>query len=116
MILMSRTLLLKCLVPIVSPLFHYLYYSNGESWQRNTFLGYPVLQNPFDLQLYQEIIFSVKPKFIVQTGVAQGGSLLFFASMLDLINAPASAIVVGVDISISPSAASLTNPRIKLIE
>jgi cephalosporin hydroxylase len=52
----------------------------------------------------------------VRTGVAQGGSLLFFASMLDLINAPASAIVVGADISISPSAASLTNPRIKLIE
>ena len=110
MILIS--LLQKCLVPIVSPLFHYLYYSNGKSWQRNTFLGYPVLQNPLDLQLYQEIIFSVKPKFIVQTGVAQGGSLLFFASMLDLINAPASAIVVGVDISISPSAASLTNPRL----
>src|SRR4051794_20251985 len=61
-------------------------------------LGAPIIQFPQDILALQEIIWSVKPDLIVETGVARGGSVLFYASMLELLGGDAK--VIGIDIDI----------------
>ncbi|HKC63769.1 MAG TPA: cephalosporin hydroxylase family protein [Pyrinomonadaceae bacterium] len=65
-----------------------------------TWLGRPIIQFPQDVLAIQEIIWKVKPDLIVETGVAHGGSVIFSASMLELIGG--DGIVVGIDIDIRP--------------
>lgn len=61
-------------------------------------LGRPIIQFPQDMFAMQEIIWDVKPDLIVETGIAHGGSLIFYASMLELIGNNGQ--VIGIDIDI----------------
>lgn len=75
-------------------------YSYNFSW-----LGRPIIQYPQDMIAMQEIIWTVQPDLIIETGIAHGGSLIFSASMLELNAAcggPQDAEVLGVDIDIRP--------------
>jgi cephalosporin hydroxylase len=96
--------------------FHALWYCSPDTWRRNTFLGHSTNQPATDLWLYREMIFHERPECIVQTGIAGGGSILYFAHLFDLIGAPASALVIGVDIALSPEALTLSHPRVRLLE
>ncbi|MEM5872191.1 MAG: cephalosporin hydroxylase family protein [Candidatus Aenigmatarchaeota archaeon] len=65
-----------------------------------TWLGLPIIQFPQDIVALQEIIWQVKPDLIIETGIARGGSLIFSASMLELIGGDGQ--VLGIDIDIRP--------------
>lgn len=62
-----------------------------------TWLGRPMIQLPEDMIRLQEVICAVQPDVIVETGVAHGGSLIFYASLCRLLG---KGRVVGVDIEI----------------
>lgn len=64
-----------------------------------TWMGRPFIQLPEDALRIQEVIYTVKPDFIVETGVAHGGSLIFYASLFEAMG---HGKVIGVDIEIRP--------------
>jgi len=83
-------------------------------------LGVPVIQVPQDMQAMQEIIWEVKPDLIIETGIAWGGSIIFSASMLALLESCGeieSGEVLGIDIDIRAhnKAAILAHPMSKKI-
>lgn len=83
-----------------------------------TWMGRPIIQLPEDMVRLQEVIWTVKPEVIVETGVAHGGSLIFYASLFEAMG---GGRVIGVDIEIRPHnrAAIEAHPlskRISLIE
>ena len=67
-------------------------YSYLWSW-----MGVPIIQMPADVLATQEVIWNTKPDIIIETGVARGGSVLFMASLLEMMG---NGQVIGVDIDI----------------
>jgi len=67
-------------------------YSYLWSW-----MGVPIIQMPADVLATQEVIWNTKPDIIIETGVARGGSVLFMASLLEMMG---HGQVIGVDIDI----------------
>src|SRR5262249_16324807 len=61
-------------------------------------LGRPIIQFPQDMVAVQELIWSIRPRCIVETGIAHGGGLIFYASILELLGGDRE--VIGVDIDI----------------
>lgn len=64
-----------------------------------TWLGRPIIQLSEDLVRVQEIIYQLRPDVIIETGVAHGGSLVFYASLCKLMG---KGRVIGIDIEIRP--------------
>lgn len=62
-----------------------------------SWLGIPIIQFSEDIVLMQELIWKIKPDVIVETGVAHGGTAVFYASMLELMG---KGKVIGIDIDI----------------
>lgn len=67
-------------------------YTYHFSW-----MGRPIIQYPQDIVAMQELIWKVKPEIIIETGIAHGGSLVFYASMLELLG---EGEVIGIDLDI----------------
>lgn len=68
-------------------------YTYNYSW-----LGRPIIKYPNDILLMQEIIWNEKPDLIIETGIAHGGSIIFSASIMELLGGNGE--VLGVDIDI----------------
>ncbi|MBX9963556.1 MAG: cephalosporin hydroxylase family protein [Burkholderiales bacterium] len=82
-------------------------------------LGRPIIQFPQDMIALQEIIWDYRPDVIVETGIAHGGSLVFHASMLELIGGEGRVIGIDIDIRAHNRRAIEAHPmfrRISLVE
>jgi cephalosporin hydroxylase len=89
-------------------------YTYNFSW-----MGRPIIQLPQDMMAMQEIIWNVKPQLIVETGIAHGGSLIFYASMLELLGGNGTVLGIDIDIRSHNRAEIEKHPmskRIKMIE
>lgn len=72
--------------------------SNSAQYSYNfLWMGRPIIQYPQDMMAMQEIIYEIKPDLIIETGIAHGGSLIYYASLLELIG---NGEVLGIDIDI----------------
>lgn len=72
--------------------------SNKEMYSYNfSWMGRPIIQYPQDMIAMQELIWEIKPDLIVETGIAHGGSLIYYASIMELIG---KGEVLGIDIDI----------------
>jgi cephalosporin hydroxylase len=96
---------------VASSEFHY-----GYQWE---WCGVPIIRHPDDIVLQQEIMWSLKPTHVVETGVARGGSLALSASLIEMSGKQAK--VLGLDIQILPHALEALKPwtldgRIQLLE
>ena len=97
--------------------FHKLWYDedhkspiiNSIRWQ-----GVPIQKNPLDLWIYQEIMFEVKPKLIIETGTLYGGSALWLAQMMHLLHTDGWGWEV-LSIDIHPQIGGPAYPRINFI-
>ena len=67
-------------------------YSYNFSW-----MGRPIIQYPQDMVAMQELIWDLKPDLIIETGIAHGGSLIYYASLMELVG---KGEVLGIDIDI----------------
>jgi cephalosporin hydroxylase len=68
-------------------------------------LGMPVIQLPQDLIAIQQLIWTAKPDVVVEMGIARGGSLIYYASILELLSLcdpSSSGVVLGIDVDIRP--------------
>lgn len=72
--------------------------SNKELYSYNfSWMGRPIIQYPQDMIAMQELIWKIQPDLIIETGIAHGGSLIYYASIMELIG---KGHVVGIDIDI----------------
>jgi len=83
-----------------------------------TWLGVPIIQLPNDMIIMQELIFKIKPDIIIECGIAHGGSLIYYSSLLELLG---KGKVIGIDIEIREHNRKIIEnhpmmKRIKLIE
>ncbi len=72
--------------------------SNRELYSYNfTWMGRPIIQYPQDMIAMQELIWKIQPDLLIETGIAHGGSLIYYASIMELIG---KGHVLGIDIDI----------------
>lgn len=93
-------------------------YAQARLTHEVTWMGIPIIQFPEDLCMMQELLWKVRPDVIVECGIAHGGSLVFYASQMELMG---KGRVIGVDVEIRHhNRLAITNHmmshRIKLIE
>jgi cephalosporin hydroxylase len=87
-------------------------YRYGDEEMQQRWLNHDILKSPFDCWIYQELIYKIKPDYIIELGIMFGGATHFYASICDLVG---HGEVIGIDISLD-KVKSIDNKRITLIE
>jgi cephalosporin hydroxylase len=92
---------------------------NADLWRQVSWLGVPVWQWPTDLVLMQELLARLRPRYVIETGLALGGTAIFYASILRLLGIDGR--VISIDIQVHPEArknieASAFRDQITMIE
>lgn len=86
-----------------------------QTFGRTRWMGVSTVKTPMDMLVLQEIVAETRPALIVETGVWAGGSTLYFANLLDLLEIDGKVIAIDVDMSaVSPHIGS--HPKVELIE
>jgi cephalosporin hydroxylase len=80
-----------------------------------TWLGRPIIQLPQDVIAMQEIIWEKKPDLIIEAGIARGGSIIFYASMLELIGGIGQVLALDLDIRLHNFKEIINHPMYKRI-
>lgn len=88
--------------------FHRAFYESPHTHTFTNWCGVPILKNPLDLWIYQELLWDLRPTLIIETGTAYGGSALYLANMLDRRGGQSR--IVSIDIE--PHEALPSHPRI----
>jgi cephalosporin hydroxylase len=65
--------------------FHKLYYYD-RLWTQVSWMGVPILKSPMDLWIYQELLYELKPDWIIETGTYNGGSALYLAHLCTVMS------------------------------
>ena len=84
-----------------------------------TWMGRPIIQFPQDMIAMQEIIWETKPDLVIETGIAHGGSLIYYASLLELLGGDGQVLGIDVDVRAHNRAEIEKHPmakRIRMIE
>lgn len=81
-----------------------------------TWMGRPIIQFPQDMVAMQEIIWATKPDLIIETGIAHGGSLIYYASLMEMMGLDGYVLGVDVDIREHNRAEIDAHPMRKRIE
>ncbi len=85
--------------PLLDAVRKFMIESTPAKYSYNfTWMGRPIIQYPQDILAMQEIIWNTKPDLIIETGIAHGGSLIFYASMLEIIGGKGTVLGIDVDI------------------
>ncbi len=63
-----------------------------------TWMGRPIIKFPSDIVIQQELMWKLKPDLVIETGIAHGGSIIFTASMMEMMGIEGE--VIGLDIDI----------------
>lgn len=81
-----------------------------------TWMGRPIIQTPQDMVAMQEIIWATKPDLIIETGIAHGGSLIYYASLLEMMGGDGYVLGIDVDIRVHNRVAIDAHPMRRRIE
>lgn len=93
------------------PLISWVNYHQHSILGKQCFwMGHRAMKNPMDAWIYQEIVYEVRPDYIIEIGNANGGTTLFLANICDLLN---HGQVIGLDIDHGKFGVS--HPRIELL-
>jgi cephalosporin hydroxylase len=96
--------------------FHNIFYNDPNTLNRNLWLGIPAVQNPNDVWITQEILFDVKPDFVVEAGALAGGSAVLWAMVLREINPAGRVITIDInDLPESTKALPIFKERVEFL-